>query len=69
MKNQELANVLYGIYQFSIGLNKTCFNWNKSPKKLKVLAGTDESGIVKWYGTDYYVYHSWATDSITIELK
>lgn len=68
MKNQELGNVLHNIYKFSEGLGKTHFQWTKSPKNLQVLAGTDESGFVKWYGQKYYVSHDWKTNSIEIEL-
>jgi hypothetical protein len=65
--NQELGNVLFSIFQFSTGLNKSLFQWHKSPKTLAVLAGTDASGIVLWHGRKYYVSHEWATNSIVIE--
>lgn len=65
--NQELGNILHSIYKFSTGLNKPIFKWNESPKSLEVLAGTDFSGIVKWKGRKYYVYHEWQTSSIIIE--
>jgi hypothetical protein len=65
--NQQLANILHNMYQFSIGLNKTIFRWNLAPKGLKILAGTDSSGIVTWHGRKYYVTYDWQSSAIVIE--
>ena len=66
--NQELANVLHNVWSFSTGLNKTLFRWHIAPTNLVVLAGTDTSGIVKWYGKKYHVTPDWESSSIIIEL-
>jgi hypothetical protein len=65
--NKELGDILHNIWLFSTGLNKTLFQWNKSPTGLTVLAGTDTTGIVKWKGRKYYVSHEWQTNSIIVE--
>jgi len=65
--NQELANILHTVWSFSTGLNKTLFRWNTAPDNLKVLAGTDNSGIVKWHGKKYHITRDWESSSIIIE--
>ena len=65
--NQELANILHNVWSFSHCLNKTFFRWQTAPANLKVLAGTDYSGIVQWHGRKYHVTRDWESSSIIIE--
>lgn len=55
MKNQELGNLLSNAFQFSSGLNKSCFRWARLDSRVTVLSGTDITGIVVWCNTKYYV--------------
>ena len=67
MNNKQLIEILSNIYKFSEGLNKKIFMWDKLPKNVKILAGTDNSGIVKWNHKEYYVYYEWLTKTVQIE--
>lgn len=65
----NLHEIISSIWTFSEGLNKTHFNWNNLPKQVKVLAGTDTSGLVRFKKRDYYVHYEWTTNAIVIEPK
>ena len=65
--DNQLKIILEKTYQFAPGLNKHIFMWDKTPKSLKVLAGTDNSGIVKFCNKEYYVYHNYKENKIIIE--
>ena len=62
-----VKNMLSHSWYFSTGLNKDKFHWTDTPKNLEVLAATDSSGIVKWFGSRYYVYYDTKTQSIIVE--
>jgi hypothetical protein len=64
--HNQLLTILRDCWQFSTGLNKFLFQWNKTPANLTVLAATDNSGIVKFHGIKYHVQYQHDTDLIDI---
>lgn len=68
INSKELHTILQGVWQHEPGPKKYIFKWNRLPATVKLLAGTDSSGLVEFEGVKYYVNYFWGTNTIVVEL-